>query len=229
MIGYTMPKKIDLLKKYEKRRNFAKTPEPLPKKMSPKKTVKRIFVIQKHSASHLHYDFRLEIDGVLKSWAIPKGPSMNPEEKRLAMPTEDHPMEYATFEGTIPEGQYGAGTVMVWDNGTYDNIKDSTKTMEECYQNGQIEIWLHGKKLEGGFVLIRTNFRGKESWLFKKMQDDKASLKRNPVNIQKKSALTGRTMTQIIKDSEKDPELMKKLEKKFSKQIEETKKRKKIK
>ena len=146
------------LDQYQERRNFSKTPEPAAtiKKRSHKDP---IFVIQKHDASHLHYDFRLEIDEVLKSWAVPKGPSTDPGTKRLAMPTDDHPLEYATFEGTIPEGEYGAGTVMVWDIGTFENIKHSKGQlipMNQCYENGHIEIFLYGKKLKGGYALIRS-------------------------------------------------------------------------
>lgn len=193
-----MKKKNDLLSEYKKKRNFTKTKEPKGEKVKIKKIKSPIFVIQKHDASHLHYDFRLEINGVLKSWAIPKGPSTNPNDKRLAIETEDHPMEYAKFEGTIPEGEYGAGTVMVWDIGSYKNIRK--KPIEECYEEGEIEVWLEGKKLEGGFVLFKTKFRGsKNSWIYKKMIDEKANARRNPVKTENKSALTNRTMHEIEK------------------------------
>jgi len=156
----------DTLKKYSKKRDFSKTNEPKPDlKKNTKKS--HIFVVQKHSARSLHYDFRLEIDGVLKSWAVPKGPSTDPKEIRLAVPTEDHPMDYANFSGTIPAGQYGAGEVEIWDHGTYTNIKPGT--IEKSLKSGKIEINLKGKKLKGSYVLIRTNFMGKESWLLKKM------------------------------------------------------------
>jgi DNA ligase D-like protein (predicted 3'-phosphoesterase) len=199
--GFYMSKKEESLKNYKKRRDFAKTTEPEDSKINRKIYGKPLFVVQEHDASHLHYDFRLEINGVLKSWAIPKGPSMNPDEKRLALPTEDHPMSYANFEGIIPEGEYGAGTVMVWDIGTYKNIKISEgklKPIEECLKDGQIEVRLDGKKLHGGFVMIRTNFRGKESWLFKKMIDEEADNKEEVLN-KKKSVLTGRTLNEIAK------------------------------
>ena len=154
-------KEKDALKKYRLRRDFRRTNEPAGgKKKSGKKP---IFVIQKHKASTLHYDFRLEVQGVLRSWAVPKGPSTNPKDKRLAVPTEDHPLEYADFEGVIPEGEYGAGTVLVWDTGTYRNLKKKEGEevpMEKCLKQGQVEIWLEGRKLKGGYALIRTG-RGK--------------------------------------------------------------------
>ncbi len=191
------------LKTYAKRRNLKKSKEPAAKRPKKRKTSKDlIFVIQKHAASHLHYDFRIEYNRVLKSWAVPKGPSLNPAVKRLAIVTDDHPMSYAKFEGVIPAGNYGAGTVMVWDIGTYQNIKEKDGkpvSMRECFKRGIIEIFLHGTKLMGGFALIRT---GREKqWLLIKMRDEYASARKNPVNTQNKSALTDRTMTQIKKDS----------------------------
>ncbi len=148
------------LEVYRKRRNLKVSPEPVG---TVKKTrgKKAIFVIQKHAARALHYDVRLEIDGVLVSWAVPKGPSMNPRVKHLAVRTDDHPMEYAKFEGVIPEGSYGAGTVMVWDIGTYKNIKTTDDgelvPMKECLKQGRVEVFLKGKKLEGGYALIKTD------------------------------------------------------------------------
>lgn len=161
-----------------------------------------IFVIQKHDATNLHYDLRLEIDGVLKSWAVPKGPSINPEEKRLAIETEDHPMDYAGFEGVIPEGQYGAGTVMVWDKGTFKNTteKDGKEIpAKKAYENGHISFELKGEKLKGGFAL--TNFK-EDKWLLVKKEDDEAD---GRVNILKKdkSAKTGRTLKEITKEESK--------------------------
>jgi len=191
------------IKKYRSRRDFAHTPEPrgTAKKVTSKKP---IFVIHKHDASHLHYDLRLEVGGVLPSWAVPKGPSLDPRQKRLAMQTEDHPYEYAQFEGVIPEGNYGAGTVMIWDYGTYDNIKriaGKLVPMKQCLKDGRIEIELHGQKLHGGFALIRTGQGGDDrKWLLIKMRDDMASARRNPVSSQTKSALTGRTMREIARD-----------------------------
>lgn len=160
---------------------------------------KPIFVIQKHDATRLHYDFRLEVDGVLKSWAIPKGPSTNPKDKRLAVMVNDHAMDYAKFEGVIPEG-YGAGTVMVWDIGTYKNIKESngeSLSMKECLKKGQIEIFLEGEKLHGGYALIRMQDK---NWLLIKMKDEHADARRNPVSSQPNSALTGRSLKEIEND-----------------------------
>jgi bifunctional non-homologous end joining protein LigD len=160
------------LENYKSKRDFKKSPEPKAKKAATKNK-QPLFVVQKHAASRLHYDFRLEIKGVLKSWAIPKGPSLNPADKRLAIETEDHPLGYASFEGTIPKGHYGAGKVAIWDQGTYQNIKkDKTEKeikIEESYQKGQMEFKLCGKKLKGNFALIK--FRPKKQWLLIKMKN----------------------------------------------------------
>jgi len=181
------------LKHYATKRNFKKTPEPTGSKIQ--KIEGPIFVIQEHDATALHYDFRIEMDGVLKSWAIPKGISTNPGKKHLAIPTEDHPMDYAYFEGEIPAGNYGAGTVMVWDIGTYENLKEERHlSMEECYKKGRIELFLHGKKLHGGYALIKTGSGDSTRWLFLKMRDEYAD---KPIKGKTKSALTGRTMKQI--------------------------------
>jgi DNA ligase D-like protein (predicted 3'-phosphoesterase) len=195
-----MKAKKSSLETYRKQRDFTSTPEP---KGSKKKKLKKepIFVIQKHKASHLHYDFRLEIDGVLRSWALPKGPSTNTKEKHLALETEDHPLEYAEFEGVIPEGNYGAGTVMVWDIGTYRNMREKKKkprSMQDAYQEGKIEVFLEGEKLRGGYALVRMR-NSDDKWLFVKMQDEYAGKPKNPLKNLTKSALTGRTMTEIKK------------------------------
>lgn len=196
-----MKPKKNSLKTYTKKRDFKKTPEPAPTKKA-RKLEHPIFVIQHHRASHDHYDFRLEINGVLKSWAIPKGPSLNPNIKRLAVETEDHPMAYATFEGIIPEGEYGGGTVMVWDIGTYKNVKDEyKKSISASYKEGKIEVFLEGTKLQGAFALIKTKYSGKPQWLFFKIDDEYASAKRNPVSRQTKSALSNKTMSQIKKEA----------------------------
>ena len=145
------------LDEYAKKRNFTKTPEPAPK-TGVQKEKALIFVVHEHHASHLHWDLRLEHEGVLKSWAVPKEPPLAEGIKRLAVEVEDHPFEYATFEGTIPEGQYGSGKVIIWDSGTYAPEKFSDK---------EIIAYFRGKKLSGKYVLIKTQFRGaKNSWLF---------------------------------------------------------------
>src|SRR6188474_2635950 len=150
---------------YNKKRKFSETPEPEGKEKSSAKGLR--FVIQKHDASHLHYDFRLEMKGVLKSWAVPKGPSLNPDDKRLAMMVEDHPYDYRTFEGTIPAGNYGAGTVMVWDEGSYDAMgfddkpaKEQEKILLAELKKGDLKIVLHGEKVKGAFALVKIKGRG---------------------------------------------------------------------
>src|SRR6266550_4199096 len=158
------------LEDYRLKRKFTETPEPAGRPRRNSGT--RIFVVQKHHASRLHYDFRLAINGVLVSWAVPKGPSMNPAEKHLAIRTEDHPLEYAEFEGVIPEGQYGAGTVMLWDTGSYD--PQNGVPPDEQLARGKIDMELHGTKLRGGFTLVRTgksSSGAKESWLLIKQRD----------------------------------------------------------
>ncbi len=193
--------KKDSLKEYRRKRDFRKTPEARGGREK-KESGEPLFVIQKHDASRLHYDFRLEVDGVLKSWAVPKGPSMDPREKRLAVPTEDHPLEYVDFEGVIPEGQYGAGTVMVWDTGTYHNIrkeKGKEVSMEYSLKDGKVVISLKGKKLKGGYALVRTGKGKGNRWLLIKKKDDQADARRNPVSSEPKSAMTGRTLKQIEK------------------------------
>jgi bifunctional non-homologous end joining protein LigD len=156
------------LGKYREKRNFGNTPEPKGKETPSKGALK--FVIQKHHASHLHYDFRLEMEGVLKSWAVPKGPSLNPKDKRLAMMVEDHPMDYRTFEGIIPAGNYGGGTVMVWDEGTYEALEEPDRTKGEKallhgLHAGSVKIIMHGKKLKGEFALVKMKDRGENAWL----------------------------------------------------------------
>ena len=170
----------DSLKRYQEKRDFTVTSEPNPSELAEKRADSKsqisgsqIFVVQEHHSRRLHYDFRLEVDGVLKSWAVPKGPSMNPRDKRLAVQTEDHPMEYASFEGTIPEGQYGAGTVAIWDSGSYwnlSNVDGQEISLSQALKNGHASFWLEGRKLQGGFALTRSP-RG---WLLFKMRDEKA-------------------------------------------------------
>ena len=163
---------------YNKKRNFGETSEPEGKV---KKSVsKLIFVVQRHKASRLHYDFRLELDGVLKSWAVPKGPSMNPKDKRLAMMVEDHPYDYKDFEGEIPEGNYGAGIVEIWDNGTYSDIENSPreeaeKNLRAGLKSGDFKFRLFGKKLKGEFVLVKLKGKDDNSWLLIKHRDEYAT------------------------------------------------------
>lgn len=195
----------DKLSKYKAKRDPSKSKEPGDGAVSFKWADKRpIFVIQKHDASTLHYDFRLEVDGVLKSWAVPKGPSTNPGDKRLAMPTEDHPLGYADFEGTIPEQEYGGGTVMIWDRGSYADLSDSQKSMQKQLANGHIKVWLEGQKIYGGYALTRTGTGKNERWLLVKMDDEKADARRNPTSTQTDSVASGRTMRQIEQEAEDD-------------------------
>lgn len=200
--------KKGFLEKYHEKRDFDISSEPFGEESKKKDKDKQIFVIQKHDASNLHFDFRLLVDGVLKSWAVPKGPSTNPKVKRLAVPTEDHPLEYADFEGVIPEDQYGGGTVMVWDAGSYENDKKDEDGNEipmlEQLENGHSTFILHGKKLKGGYTLIRTSKGKDEKWFLKKVDDEEADARRNPVNTENKSVLTGRTMKEIEKEARSD-------------------------
>jgi len=193
------------LEKYISKRDFSKTAEPKTGKSKDKD--KLHFVIQKHDASRLHYDFRLEMRGVLKSWAVPKGPSTNPKTKRLAMMVEDHPYDYRDFEGIIPEGEYGGGTVIVWDKGTYEPIEEiKGKKAQEKYlmhelYSGSLKIKLHGEKLKGEFALVKTHGMGENSWLLIKHQDEFASVK--DITRLDKSVLSGKTIEKLEKTSEK--------------------------
>lgn len=191
----------DNLKEYSDKRNFKQSGEP--KGKAARKSGKNTFVIQKHDASQLHYDFRLEMDGVLKSWAVPKGPSTDPSDKRLAVEVEDHPLDYANFEGVIPEGQYGGGTVMVWDRGTYRNLReegDKSTTMQQAFDKGLIEVWLDGEKLRGGYALKRFREGKKPQWLLIKMDDEGADARRNPTSTENASVKTGRDMKTIAEE-----------------------------
>lgn len=159
---------------YRQKRNFKRTPEPRGKA---RRSAKKLsFVVQEHHASRLHFDFRLEHEGVLVSWAIPKGPTLNPAEKRLAVKVEDHPLEYRTFKGVIPEGNYGAGRVYIWDSGTYEMVgeptpPDSDRTLGIGLKKGKMSFVLFGKKLRGAFALARLPRAGKNTWLFIKKRD----------------------------------------------------------
>ncbi|WP_343669328.1 DNA ligase D [Chitinophaga sp.] len=186
------------LTKYRQKRTFSKTPEPTGGKSDNKELH---FVVQKHDASRLHYDFRLEMNGVLKSWAIPKGPSMDPAVKRLAMMVEDHPYDYKDFEGVIPAGNYGAGTVIVWDEGTYVPQVSGKKELLHAIENGKLHFILEGEKLKGEFALVKTHGRGENAWLLMKIKDKYAGTA--DVTKKEKSVLSGRTLAQVEKEPEK--------------------------
>jgi bifunctional non-homologous end joining protein LigD len=195
------------LTKYQSKRNFAVSPEPSGKTENKKHTAKGtlLYVIQKHRATQLHYDFRLEFGGVLLSWAVPKGPSLDPSVKRLAMQVEDHPKDYANFEGVIPEGEYGGGTVMVWDTGTWT---PESPDISAALAKGDLKFTLHGKKLNGSWVLVRTRGFGsssKTSWLLIKHRDQFASSE--DVTMEKpRSAISDKLLAQIAQDHGGDAE-----------------------
>jgi DNA ligase D-like protein (predicted 3'-phosphoesterase) len=190
---------LDTLDDYREKRDFARTPEPSGEQGT--ETARPVFVIQKHDATTLHYDFRLEADGVLKSWAVPKGPSVDPKEKRLALPTEDHPLDYAGFEGVIPAGSYGAGAVLVWDRGTYRNLTEMEGQevgVAEAARKGHVSVWLEGEKVRGGYALTRFRTGKGEAWLLVKMSDAEADPGRNPVETEPRSVVSGRTIEEIL-------------------------------
>jgi DNA ligase D-like protein (predicted 3'-phosphoesterase) len=183
---------------YRRKRDLEDSPEPRSEGTSEHE--QPLFVIQKHDASSLHYDFRLEVEGVLKSWVLPKGPSTDPEDKRLAIPTEDHPLDYADFEGVIPEDHYGAGKVLVWDRGPYENTsKKEGKhlSMVEAIAKGHVTVRLKGEKLQGEYALIRTDGGEDERWLFIKKDDDQADARRNPTSTEPRSVISDRTIEGI--------------------------------
>jgi len=187
------------LAKYKQKRSFKDSPEPAGGR-SDKDTLH--FVVQKHAATNLHYDFRLEMDGVLKSWAVPKGPSMDPAVKHLAIMVEDHPYDYRNFEGMIPKGNYGAGTVIVWDEGTYtdaekksDNKSQQEKTLLQQLHNGNLKFILQGKKLKGVFALVRTTRLGANTWLLMKINDKYATT--DDITKKDKSVVSHKTIEQI--------------------------------
>ncbi len=193
------------LAEYRRKRDFTKTAEPNGAK-APVSRKTLAFVIQKHAASHLHFDLRLELDGVMKSWAVPKGPSLDPGVKRLAMQVEDHPVEYNTFEGIIPEGAYGGGTVMLWDRGTYtywEKDPHPVERLREGYARGDLKFELRGKRLRGTWVLVRLR-RGdpeKPQWLLIKHRDEHARPGFDIVAEEGTSVATGRTMEAIAAES----------------------------
>jgi bifunctional non-homologous end joining protein LigD len=226
----------DALEEYRSKRRFDKTSEPSGEERPEtygaasnrpgENAPRRLFVVQKHDASRLHYDFRLEMDGVLKSWAIPKGPSLDPSEKRLAVMVEDHPLEYGTFEGTIPEGEYGAGTVMVWDtgwwapdvawmkegesgragtksasNGAKGQKKEGFSSPQEALSTGELKFVVHGEKLSGSWALIKTKWRGENNWLLIKHRDDAARPGSDIEQEAPDSAASGRSLEEIAGES----------------------------
>ncbi|MFO8015359.1 MAG: DNA polymerase ligase N-terminal domain-containing protein [Phycisphaerae bacterium] len=204
------PADDDPLAAYLSKRDFSKTPEPTGQGNTggagPKG--RPVFVVQKHKARTLHYDFRLEVGGVLKSWAVPKGPSMSPKDKRLAVAVEDHPLDYAGFEGTIPADEYGAGPVIVWDAGVYRNLsaekEDGPATMAEAIEAGHVEVALEGEKLRGGFALVHTKMGGKDrNWLLIKMRDDEADDAEGSkiADARPDSVLSGRSIEEVAEEA----------------------------
>ena len=185
------------LAEYNAKRDFTRTREPAGK--VPKAKGKALhFVIQKHAASHLHFDFRLELDGVMKSWAVPKGPSLDPSVKRLAMEVEDHPISYNTFEGTIPEGEYGGGTVMLWDRGTYEaEDGGGAESLREGYRRGDLKFVMRGKRLKGSWVLVRMKRPGRPQWLLIKHNDEEADPTHDIAESETRSVASKRTMEEI--------------------------------
>ena len=191
----------DSLRRYREKRDFRRTAEPRGRQRRGRGQPR--FVVQKHDASRLHYDFRLEADGVLKSWAVPKGPSTDPREKRLAVRTEDHPLDYEDFEGVIPDGQYGAGPVIVWDTGTYRNLSEENGDpvpVSAAIERGHLVFWLEGEKLRGGYALTRWNKDKGESWLLVKMRYEGADARRNPVGSEPRSVLSARTIEEVAEE-----------------------------
>ncbi|MFI8825099.1 DNA polymerase ligase N-terminal domain-containing protein [Streptomyces sp. NPDC053431] len=191
------------LSEYRRRRDFSRTAEPEGGR-APAAAGEPSFVVQIHDATAMHFDFRLEVDGVLKSWAVPKGPSADPHDKRLAMPTEDHPLEYRDFEGVIGSGEYGAGTVIVWDEGTYRNLSEDRAGREvpfaDALDRGHASFWLDGRKLRGGYALtrIRNGDDGdREAWLLVKHADSRAHEDGGTDPRRARSARSGRTLGQV--------------------------------
>ena len=187
------------IKTYQRKRDFSKTPEPQGRTHRLGK--RPIFVVQQHDARSMHFDFRLEVDGVLKSWAVPKGPSVDPRVKRLAVPTEDHPLDYARFEGVIPRKQYGAGAVIVWDRGFYHNLtRDSSGTLKNpgrAIHDGHFVFDLKGHKLKGRFVLQGVGQGRDRRWFLIKAREENAPVSREPVATQPKSIVSGRTVQEV--------------------------------
>ena len=194
------------LAEYQRKRDFTKTREPSGRTATGTRPARKKraptlrFVVQKHEASHLHFDFRLELDGVMKSWAVPKGPSYDPSVRRLAMEVEDHPIEYNKFEGTIPQGEYGGGTVMLWDRGVYEaEDGGGVDALRDGYERGDLKFVLHGERLRGGWVLVRMKRPGRPQWLLIKHRDEFATTSRDVVEEETTSVATRRTMEEIAR------------------------------
>jgi bifunctional non-homologous end joining protein LigD len=197
-----------MLEEYKKKRHEDKTPEPPPREAGSREGP-LIFVVHKHAASSLHYDLRLEWDGVLKSWALPKGPSTNPEKKHLAVMVEDHPFDYHSFEGVVPEGEYGAGQVIIWDQGTYSpdeggelsfNDRDEAEQrMRQGVKEGKLSFYLRGQKLKGSWTLVKMRGRGENNWLLIKHRDEFAGS--NDILKQDVSVVSDKTIEDLKKES----------------------------
>jgi bifunctional non-homologous end joining protein LigD len=211
--------RADPLASYNAKRNFTRTAEP--KGVHAPSETGHLFVVQKHDATRLHWDFRLEVDGVLKSWAVTRGPSLNPDDKRLAVRTEDHPMSYARFEGTIPKGEYGGGTVMLWDQGSWEPVAGkSAKDIEK----GHLHFRLFGERMKGEWLLVRMKPRGKEkreNWLLRKVEDVHAGASEQLVERELTSVLTGRSMAEIEGDRQGSQSLAGKKGKAFNAAMEQ--------
>jgi DNA ligase D-like protein (predicted 3'-phosphoesterase) len=195
----------DRLKDYRAKRDVRRSGEPAGRTSRGTDDGGQRFVIQRHDASTLHFDFRLQVGDVLASWSVPKGPSTDPTEKRLAVRTEDHPLEYAEFEGRIADGEYGAGTVVVWDAGTFRNTtEDRGKPvpLEDALERGHVAVWMEGDKLRGGYALTKTRWHDRDDeWLLVKMKDEGADKRRNPSRTQPESVLSGRTNEELDSDA----------------------------
>ena len=193
------------LSEYERKRDFSKTREPSGKAKGKRGKARRRhprFAVQKHAATSLHYDLRLEIGDTLASWAVPKGPSLDPRDKRLAMRTEDHPLEYLSWEGVIPKGEYGAGEMIVWDRGVFQNISKTRSGrelgLEEALEKGDLKLFLLGEKIRGPYALVRTSDPGdREQWLLIKKKGEGADARRRPTSSQPESVLSGLTIEQL--------------------------------
>jgi DNA ligase D-like protein (predicted 3'-phosphoesterase) len=206
-----MAKRKKPLAEYERKRDFSKTKEPSGRSASKKGKARRKhprFAFQKHSATSEHYDLRLEVDGVLASWAIPKGPSLDPRDKRLAMRTEDHPLQYLEWEGVIAEGGYGAGPMIVWDRGVFQNISEKRGEpleLKDAIEKGDVKLVMLGEKIRGAYALVRTGPPSdREKWLLIKKNDEGADRRRKPTSSQPESVLSGRTIEEVL-DQEAEP------------------------